>query len=71
MIKLNMSGESFCDLHTGNLLGSIECVEGLPRNVTLISVSLLNGVLEYIFDDGKPETSHSSLMFIKNTKKED
>lgn len=67
MIKLRITGEAVTDLLTPDLMtpGS-KLVEGLPKDVTLVGVGYDNneGIVEYIFDDGKEEESVAKIKYI-------
>lgn len=65
MIKLKISGEMVTDLLTPNISGANKLIEGLPEYAVLVGVTFTDGMVEYIFNDGKKEESICKVQYIK------
>ena len=57
MIRMKISTEAFADIFTANALTPHKCVEGLPRNIDLVSIELdtVTNTVICLFEDGKLE----------------
>jgi len=56
MVRLRVTREFIIDTLTpGMIKGPIELIEGLPKDIDLIDVSMKDGIVQYDFDDGNEE----------------
>ncbi len=65
MIKVKVSTEVIEDLFTPGVLVPHECVDGLPKNATLIDIKkdFPTKTITYYFDDGKEEVTKKAITF--------
>ncbi len=69
MLELKISTEMLTDIFTPGVFGVQECVEGLPKGVTLVDVSfdIITETVTYLFDDGKPEINPMTVTYTSRT----